>query len=668
MRSSAGLRAAAGFLLLRAVLAADNTNTAVDSNGDRIIAGYIPVVWASVLGLVLYGASSAAQWVMWYRCNRRPYMLTLTIGMTCMAIGFILRIWYHGSPASLGAYIAQTMFLLLNMLLGRLAAAMGEEAEHCLLLPPRRIAKLFVWSDVVTFFMQAAGGGMTAASGSEMAKIGPKIALAGLALQLVSFSLFTVTLFLFGLCVRRKALYADLTTPFSWSEYRFWQREPVQDWRPLFCVLAVTCVGIIVRSTFRIVEYAGGYYGELATHEGYFYLLDALPLWLAMTLYCFFWPSRFIDGVREIYVENLGGELGLRNRRTPFSASQASDESSKRVLAAPAVLANPQNTAIAANGELILAGYVPSLALGVIGLVLFFLSTVVHWVYWARTLKRRYMLTLTISMACMTLGFVFRLAYRANDTNLGLYILMYLFLLLSPCAFLAMDYMLLSRLALAMGDEAVHCLILPATKIAKIFVWSDIVTFALQACGGGMSTSHSATSQRIGPKITLAGLSIQLASFSFFTCTLLVFGWRLLRRPAYSNPPQPFTFKGYKFWSSSRIYDWRPVFFVLALTCIGILIRSVFRIIEFAGGYYGKVATTEGYFYGLDALPLWLAMTLYCFFWPVRFIDGAREVYRDPAANSSGTGAADEESLEKVARVGPNGTKEGQQESTPQAS
>lgn len=236
-----------------------------------------------------------------------------------MTIGFILRIWYHGSPASLGAYIAQTMFLLLSpcaflaidckcfspstptcvheltpradMLLGRLAAAMGEEAEHCLLLPPRRIAKLFVWSDVVTFFMQAAGGGMTAASGSEMAKIGPKvacaqrtphagpvselsalrtqIALAGLALQLVSFSLFTVTLFLYGLRVRRKALYADLTTPFSWSEYRFWQREPVQDWRPLFCVLAVTCVGIIVRSTFRIVEYAGGYYGELATHEGY---------------------------------------------------------------------------------------------------------------------------------------------------------------------------------------------------------------------------------------------------------------------------------------------------------------------------------------------------------------------------------------------------------------
>lgn len=49
-------------------------------------------------------------------------------------------------------------------------------------------------------------------------------------------------------------------------------------------------------------------------------------------------------------------------------------------------------------------------------------------------------------------------------------------------------------------------------------------------------------------------------------------------------------------------------------------------------GYYGELATTEGYFYGLDALPLWLAMTLYVFFNPARFIEGARE--QQQAANT----------------------------------
>ena len=115
------------------------------------------------------------------------------------------------------------------------------------------------------------------------------------------------------------------------------------------------------------------------------------------------------------------------------------------------------------NGELILAGFVPSLPLGVVGLVLFALSSVALWAHWFRTNRRRYMLTLTISMVCesnfvcdssqcpsephadmtrpagMTLGFLFRLIYRSNYTSLGLYIIQYMFVLLSPCAFLAMD-------------------------------------------------------------------------------------------------------------------------------------------------------------------------------------------------------------------------------------
>jgi hypothetical protein len=52
-----------------------------------------------------------------------------------------------------------------------------------------------------------------------------------------------------------------------------------------------------IRSIFRIAEFAGGYDSYLATHEGYLYLLDALPLFLAMSLYVFVWPPRFIPDV-----------------------------------------------------------------------------------------------------------------------------------------------------------------------------------------------------------------------------------------------------------------------------------------------------------------------------------------------------------------------------------
>jgi hypothetical protein len=58
------------------------------------------------------------------------------------------------------------------------------------------------------------------------------------------------------------------------------------------------------------------------------------------------------------------------------------------------------------------------------------------------------------------------------------------FILLSPCGFLAQDYVLVPRLAAYLGYEK-H--LYKAHLVVKFFVWSDVVTFMLQAGGGGMS-------------------------------------------------------------------------------------------------------------------------------------------------------------------------------------
>jgi hypothetical protein len=101
------------------------------------------------------------------------------------------------------------------------------------------------------------------------------------------------------------------------------------------------------------------------------------------------------------------------------------------------------------------------------------------------------------------------------------------------------------------------------------------------------------------------------------------------------------------------------VFYLMCMTCIGILIRSVFRIAEFAGGYVeansnsyhlgwtmsvlsnalhryrGTIATHEGYFYAFDTLPLWVAMTLYCIVWPTRAFIGLSWQRLQDATNSA---------------------------------
>lgn len=105
------------------------------------------------------------------------------------------------------AFLAQ-----IYMILPRLATWL--DCEDCLYIGSRKIVRIFVWSDVITFWAQAGGGGLTASSGT-MAIIGywvshphisiwkleanlQKVTLGGLIVQLISFSIFTVLLVLFG--------------------------------------------------------------------------------------------------------------------------------------------------------------------------------------------------------------------------------------------------------------------------------------------------------------------------------------------------------------------------------------------------------------------------------------------------------------------------------------
>ncbi|GAA6004820.1 RTA1 domain-containing protein [Rhodotorula paludigena] len=304
-------------------------------------------------------------------------------------------------------------------------------------------------------------------------------------------------------------------------------------------------------------------------------------------------------------------------------------------LAASGVAADGDtNTLVTADGERVIAGYFPSIPLAAVGIALFGLSTVALWWHWFRTGRKLYMLTLTISMACMTLGFILRIVYQGDVASLGRYIAMYMFILLSPCAFLANNYLILSRLSQAMGPEAVHSLFLPAHHVGTIFIWSDVITFLLQAAGGGLTASNNADSASTGKSIALAGLAIQLASYCLFTCLLLWFGWKVRRIEIY-NQDLPFRWSSYRPWGKDKIADWRPIFAAVSLACIGVLIRSFFRIVEYSEGYYGTLATEEGYFYGLDALPLWLAMSLYVLFFPPRFIEGCRDAKVEREAQRS---------------------------------
>ncbi|TFK48540.1 hypothetical protein OE88DRAFT_540109 [Heliocybe sulcata] len=129
--------------------------------------------------------------ISWHVARYRDWWgLCLPIGIMCMAIGYVVRfveVLSDSLKDSLGVYIFQTFFILCApatflafnyTLYGRVVVrCIGREFS---IIRPERVARIFVISDVTTFFLQASGGGLTASRTESMTKIGNDIALVGL--------------------------------------------------------------------------------------------------------------------------------------------------------------------------------------------------------------------------------------------------------------------------------------------------------------------------------------------------------------------------------------------------------------------------------------------------------------------------------------------------------
>ncbi|KAF7977424.1 hypothetical protein HWV62_3570 [Athelia sp. TMB] len=254
--------------------------------------------------------------------------------------------------------------------------------------------------------------------------------------------------------------------------------------------------------------------------------------------------------------------------------------------------------------------------------------------------KTRFMLAMVIGEYTFALGLAMRFGLHTNPEGKGLYIIEYLFVVLSPCAFIASNYVLLSRLARAL--HAPQHLLVPAARLTPLFLASDIATFLVQAAGGALSiAANDPKANKTGADVFLAGLALQLASFATFTGVFVRWAWRVRahERGVWARDA------GGVWWR-----DWRALAGALALSCAGILIRSVYRTIELSQGFEGHLATVEAYFYALDTLPLFLAVAIYVPFWPGRFVPPVIEAHAEDgeaAAHSTGTVVENEGSVEK---------------------
>jgi len=268
--------------------------------------------------------------------------------------------------------------------------------------------------------------------------------------------------------------------------------------------------------------------------------------------------------------------------------------------------------------------YIASNTWTTVAVVLFGVSALsLTWRLFSGRWRARYMLATVIGSFTITLGFAVRYVLHTHPDSKGVYIAEDLLIVLSPCAFIASNYTLLGRLTRHTMTGR-YVLVRP-NRLTILFVSSDITTFLIQAAGGSMSVSTKSSTVKLGNTLFKIGIIAQLVSFCFFTFTLFL--WFLRVRMA---SPQV--------WKMSTMYaadgvplggahsyswrrDWRTLATALCISCSCIIVRCVYRTIEALQGYHGSLATNEHTFYGLDSLPLWIAITVYVIFWPGNYID-----------------------------------------------
>lgn len=149
-------------------------------------------------------------------------------------------------------------------------------------------------------------------------------------------------------------------------------------------------------------------------------------------------------------------------------------------------------------------------------------------------------------------------------------------------------------------------------KILWIFVTSDVVTTIMQICGAALigSTQSNRKDPNTGNNILLAGLAIQVFDFFIFLILTGIFLYKARRVIASKS----WSFKGFL------------VAFVIATLLV--FLRTCFRLAETAQGVKSFLFGNEGFFIGLEFVPILLSVLIFNGWHPGSYLgrrDKARE-------------------------------------------
>lgn len=278
------------------------------------------------------------------------------------------------------------------------------------------------------------------------------------------------------------------------------------------------------------------------------------------------------------------------------------------------------------KGDYYLWDYLPSLPAAIAFAALFLILTAMHSWRMLRS-KLWFCIPFAVGGLMMIIGFIVRIVCHWNTASLILFIMQSVFLVMPPAFFAATLYMSYTRLVRSLARE--DCSLIPSRLSTRIFLWADITCINVQGCGAGLLPSDTPAAAEAGQYILVAGLVLHIVVFGCFLVLCGVFHKR---------------FGGWLSMSGQRTdVPWKTCLTMLYMCSVIIMVRNVFRTVEYLQGREGYLMANEWPIYALDFGPMVAVMVAFFVWYPGKLGDAGPEAMelgsRDGSAVQPLTGA-----------------------------
>ncbi|KAM0750053.1 RTA1-domain-containing protein [Meredithblackwellia eburnea MCA 4105] len=267
--------------------------------------------------------------------------------------------------------------------------------------------------------------------------------------------------------------------------------------------------------------------------------------------------------------------------------------------------------------------YNPSKTMPIVTAVLFGACFFVLLFQMFRT-RSWYMWAFTLAALGECTGYIFRRISVDHPTGRGAaliwFILQSLWIILAPALMAASHYMCFGRLITYVGEKYSP---VRAKKVTWIFVVFDVISFVVQGGGGSLYSSDNVKLYKPAKAILVCGFLIQIISFGIFGVFAILYQIRARR-------------------AGEKEGKWTVCLYTLYLGCALILVRGIFRTIEFGSGSggHGYLLDREAWYYGLETLPIFVCTILFIISHPSRYIPSDRSARLHPELELSTRGGS----------------------------